>query len=250
MVRMKIKIIQIVTLMALSVVLVSCITTSPFIPGSGNKYRYVYKMVYPIRSSNLKFQDDSIIVQFKFDDAAVQLQLQNISDSNITLDWDKVSLGINNRFYRVRHASTMYVDTVRSNTSMMPPLGYLRDLVIPHENIYNDGDTWVETDLLPTVDRRSPSLQDAIKKNVGQKLSLMLPIQFGSTTRNYVFNFQVDAVKQIAWKDFTPVKRVPASPKTENKGRALEHVTTAVIVVGVLGFSAYVLSIKKNPPVE
>jgi hypothetical protein len=247
---MKIKIVQIVTLMALSVVLESCITTSPFVPGSGNKYQYVYSMVSPIRSSNLKFQDDSIIVQFKFDDAAVQFQLQNISDSNMTIDWDKVSLGINNRYFRVRHASTLYVDTVRSNTSMMPPLGYLRDIVIPHENVYNNGDTWVETDLFPTVDRRSPLLQDAIKKNVGKKMSLMLPVQFGSTTRNYIFNFQVDAVKQIAWKDFTPVKRFPAPPKPENRRRALEQVTTAVIVVGVLGFSAYVLSIKKNPPSE
>jgi hypothetical protein len=196
------------------------------------------------------FQDDSIIIQFKFDDAAIQFQLQNISESHITLDWDKVSIGISDRYFGVRHASNFYVDTVRSNSIIMPPLGYLRDVVIPHENVSYDGNKWVEADLLPTVDRRSPSVQAAIKKNVGQKVSLMLPIMFGPTRRNYVFDFQVDAVKQIAWKDFAPIKRMPAPPKPDNKGRAWVNVTTAVLVVGVLGFSAYVLSIKKNPPTE
>ena len=132
----------------------------------------------------------------------------------------------------------------------MPPLGYLRDVVIPRDNIYNDGVKWVELDLLPTTDHRSLLLQESIQKSVGKRISLMLPIIFGSTTKNYRFDFQVDAVKRIAWKDYVPSKRVPAPLKPEHTVTALDNVTTAVIVVGVLGFSAYVLSIKKNPPTE
>ena len=132
----------------------------------------------------------------------------------------------------------------------MPPLGYLRDVVIPRDNIYNDGDKWVELDLLPTTDHRSLPMREAIKKNIGQKISLMLPILFGSTVNNYRFDFQVDTVKQIAWKDYTPLKRIPAPPKSVHAGSALNNVTTAVIIVGFLGFSAYVLSLKKNPPAE
>jgi hypothetical protein len=132
----------------------------------------------------------------------------------------------------------------------MPPLGYIREIVIPRNNIYTDGDKWVEVDLLPTTDRRSLPLQESIKKNVGQRISFMLPLIFGPKAKNYKFDFQVDTVKRIAWKDYVPLKRVPAPPNPKHGMLALDNVTTAIIVVGVLGFSAYVLSMKKNPPSE
>jgi len=247
---MKIKIIQFAAIITFSGMLISCGTTSQFSPGSGNKYQYIYKMVSPMKNSNLLFQDDSIIIQFKLDDAAIQFQLQNISQSNITLDWGKASVGISNRYFPIRHASNFYGDTSRSNSIIMPPLGYLRDVIIPRDNIYDNGEKWVELDLLPTTDHRSLPLQESIKKNVGQRISLMLPMMFGSAVKNYKFDFQVDTVKRIAWKDYAPLKRLPAPPKSGHVVTALDNVTTAVIMVGVLGFSAYVLSIKKNPPSE
>jgi hypothetical protein len=247
---MKIKIIQFIALLVCSGILLSCATTSQFSPGSGNKYHYTYKMVSPVKNSKLMFQDDSIIIQFKFDDAAIQFQLQNISEAPVTLDWGKASIGISDRYFGIRHASNFYWDTTRSNSILMPPLGYLRDVIIPRDNIYNDGDKWVEVDLLPTTDHRSLQTQQLILKNVGQRISLLLPMMFGSTTKNYKFDFQVDSVKRIPWKEYNPIKRIPPQPKPERAITALDNVTTAVIVVGVLGFSAYVLSLKKNPPAE
>jgi hypothetical protein len=244
------KIIQFAALIIFSGILMSCATTSQFSPGSGNKYQYTYKLISPIKNLSLLFQDDSIIIQFKFDEAAIQFQLQNISQSNITFDWGKASIGIGGRYFAVRHASNFYGDTIRSGSIIMPPLGYIREIVIPRDNIYNDGDKWVELDLLPTTDRRSLPLQESIKKNVGQRVSLMLPLIFGPKAKNYKFDFQVDTVKRIAWKDYVPLKRVPAPPNPKHGILALDNVTTAIIVVGVLGFSAYVLSMKKNPPSE
>jgi hypothetical protein len=244
------KIIQFAALIIFSGILMSCATTSQFSPGSGNKYQYTYKLISPVKNSSLLFQDDSVIIQFKFDEAAIQFQLQNISQSNITFDWGKASIGIGGRYFAVRHASNFYGDTIRSGSIIMPPLGYLRDVVIPRDNIYNDGDKWVELDLLPTTDRRSLPLQESIKKSVGQRISLMLPLMFGPKAKNYKFDFQVDTVKRIAWKDYVPLKRVPAPPNPKHGILALDNVTTAIIVVGVLGFSAYVLSMKKNPPSE
>jgi hypothetical protein len=228
----------------------SCATTSKFTPGSGNKYQYKYKLISPVKNSNLMVQDDSIIIQFKIDEAAIQFQLQNISESNVTLDWDKASIGIGGRYFAVRHSKNFYGDTLRSGSLMLPPLGYLREVVIPRDNIYDAGDTWVELELLPTTDHRSLQLQKSIQKNVGQRISLLLPMMFGPTAKNYKFDFQVDSVKQIAWKDYVPITRVPAPPNPKHAVTALDNVTTAVIIVGVLGFSAYVLSIKKDPPVE
>jgi hypothetical protein len=247
---MKDKLFNIVIIISFTGLFMSCVTTSQFTPGSGNKYQYTYKLVSPIKNSSLLFRDDSVIIQFKFDEAAIRFQLQNISKSNITLDWNRASIGISDRYFAVRHASNFYGDTLFSNSIIMPPFGYLRDVVIPRNNVYNDGAKWVELDLLPTTDHRSLQVQESIKKNVGKQVSLIFPILFGSTTINYKFNFQVDTVKRIAWKDYTPLKRVPAPPRPEHAGTALDNVTTAVITVGILGFFAYVLSIKKNPPTE
>jgi len=89
---MKIKIVQFVAMLICAGIFLSCATTSQFSPGNGNKYQYTYKMVSPLKNSKLMFQDDSIIIQFKFDDAAIQFQLQNISESIVTLDWGKASI--------------------------------------------------------------------------------------------------------------------------------------------------------------
>jgi len=229
---------------------ISCATTSQFTPGSGNKYQYRYKLISPVSNSKLLFRDDSLIIQFKFDDAAIQFQLQNISESNMALDWSKASIGVGGRYYSVRHTENFYEDTVHSRSMSLPPLGYLRDVVIPRNNIYDDGEKWVELDLLPTVDHHSLPMQKSIEKNAGQRISLLLPILFGSTEKNYKFDFQVESVKKIAWNDYAPLKRVPAPPSPKHPVTGWDHVTTAVIVVGVLGFSAYVLSVKKNPPIE
>lgn len=247
---MKTKLFNIIFIISFTGIFISCATMSQFSSGSGNKYKYIYKMVSPVENSNLLFQDDNIIVQFKFDEAAIQFQLQNISESNVTLDWNKASIGIDGRYFAVGHDSNLYGDTNCSNSIILPPLGYIRDVVIPRDNIYNDGNKWVELDLMPTTDHHSLPLEESIQKSIGQQITFILPMTFGLTPKDYRFNFQIDTVKRIAWKDYIPTKRVPAPPNPEHAVIALDNVTTAVIMVGVLGFSAYVLSVKKSPPSE
>ena len=230
--------------------LISCATTSQFSPGIGNKYQYTYTLVPAVKNSNLLFLDDSVIIQFKIDEAAILFQLQNISESTVTLDWSRASININGRNCAVRHTSNFYIDTIHGGSVLIPPLGYLLDVAIPHDNISFDGSNWVELDLLPTTDHRSVPLRESIQNSTGQRMSLMLPIIFGSTAKNYKFDFQVESVKQIAWKDYMPYKRVPAPPCPRHPATVLENVTAAAIAIGVLGFSTYFLSMKKNPPVE
>jgi hypothetical protein len=248
--HMRTKLIRLVVLASMAGFLMSCGTTSQFTPGKGNKYQYTYKLMYPVENSNLLFHDDSIIIQFKFDEAAIRFQLQNISDSYLTIDWNKASMNIQGRYFALRHVSNLYRDSSSSASVLLPPLGYLRDVVIPRDNIHNDGDRWVEVDLFPTTDRKSVKLQESIKKSVGRQIGLLLPMMFGSTEYNYEFNFQVDSVKRIPWKDYEPFRRIPEPPSPKHQAVGLDNVTTAIIVVGILGFSAYALSVKKSPPSE
>jgi hypothetical protein len=247
---MKTKLTYIIVIVFSASLLMSCGTMSRFSPGKGNKYQYAYKLTYPVENQNLLFQDDSIIVQFKFDEAAIRFQLQNISESYLTIDWDKAAISIQGRYFGIRHSSNLYTDTARNNSTFLPPLGYIRDIAIPRDHIYNDGERWIEVDLLPTTDNNSTILWESINKSVGRQIGFLLPISFESKTKNYEFDFQVDSVKRISWKDYEPVQRIPAPQNTKHGIFGLDNVTTAVIVVGVLGFSAYVLSVKKNPPSE
>ncbi|MGD0591519.1 MAG: hypothetical protein ABSA44_12105 [Bacteroidota bacterium] len=247
---MRTKLICLVVLASLAGLLLSCGTTSQFTPGKGNKYQYTYKLMYPVENSNLLFHDDSIIIQFKFDEAAIRFQLQNISNSYLAIDWNKTSMNIQGRYFPIRHVSNLYYDSSSSTSILLPPLGYLRDIVIPRDNIYNDGDRWIEVDLFPTIDRKSMKLQESIKKSAGRRIGLLLPMMFGSTEYNYEFDFQVDSVKRIPWKNYEPFQRIPEPPSSKHQVSGSDNVTTAIIAVGILGFSAYVLSVKKSPPSE
>jgi hypothetical protein len=247
---MKTKLIRLVVLTSLAGLLMSCGTTSQFTPGKGNKYQYTYKLMYPVENSNLLFHDDSIIIQFKFDEAAIRFQLQNISNSYLVIDWNKSSMNIQSRYFAIRHVSNLYCDSSSSTSILLPPLGYIRDIAIPRDNIYNNGDRWVELDLLPTTDHKSVELQESIMKSVGRRIGFLLPITFGSTAKNYEFEFQVDSVKRIPWKNYKPFQRIPEPPSPKHQVSGLDNVTTAIITVGILGFSAYVLSVKKSTPSE
>lgn len=145
---MKRKKILLLCSVVIAVIVSGCATTTSFTPGSGNKYQYLYSLVYPVRTDNLLFRDDSVIIQFKFDEAAIRFQLQNISSSTIHIVWNKVSLHQNGRFVSIRHADNLYTDRLDTNASvLLPPLGYIRDLVIPRNHISFNGKEWVEDDL-------------------------------------------------------------------------------------------------------
>jgi hypothetical protein len=78
----------------------------------------------------------------------------------------------------------------------------------------------------------------------------MIPIIFGSTVKNYKFDFQAESVIRVAWKDYRLLKQVPAPHYSQHPATAMDQVIAAAIVAGVLGFSIYMLSMKKYPPTE
>jgi hypothetical protein len=232
------------------VLLGGCATTGGFAPGVGTKYQYNLTMVAPSQTTDLTHRDERVLIQFKPDEAAMKFQIQNISDQEMTVVWDRASIGVEGRFYPVRHASTLYTDSASSMSIILPPLGYLRDLLIPAENIRFDGEKWVEADLLPTVDGNDAALRSMIRGSVGKQISVILPLRFGDTEAIYEFAFKVSSVRPIAWRDYQPVTRVPAPPVVHRSSGPLDQVTVAVIALGVLGFVAFIVSIAKDTPTE
>ena len=229
--------------------LAGCGTSSLFSAGKGSKYSYTFSLARPTESRNLLYRDDSLMVQFRFDEAAIRFQLQNLSRNDLRIDWEKASIGVNGQFSATRHATTLYGDTGGiARTQTLPSYGYVRELLMPRQNIGFDGKRWNEQDLLPTMDNGSKTQREAILKSAGQTVSLILPVCFGKADKTLRFDFKVDSVKQIAWRDYAPQKRIPAPP-TRSAG-TIDQLTAAVLTVGVLGFTAFLLTAKKNPPTE
>lgn len=220
--------------------------------GRGSKYRYQFKMVAPSRSNEMLYQDDSLIIQFRFDDVAIKFQLQNLSESDLSIDWEKTSIGIEKRFYSVRHSSDFYGDTaLRKVSVVIPPVGYIREVMIPREHVYFDGDKWVEVDLLPTMDKNSQALKQSILRSVGRSISVILPMRFGQAVKKYQFDFTVASVNLLAWASYVPEKRIPPPPpRGTTHSLKPDYLTTGIIVAGIVGFSALILTRKKDPATE
>jgi hypothetical protein len=219
--------------------------------GRGNKYAYSYTMTAPVDSPLMIFQDDSLKIQFKIDDSSIRFQLQNLSQSEMAVQWDKVSLGVDHAYSLVRHIINLYADTARGERSVQfPPRGYIRDLVMPVDNIFFDGSKWMQTDLFQTRDGGKDEMKGTIEKNVGKSLALILPLKFGSAPKEYRFQFRIVSVKPVLWRDYRPSLPVPPPPPRQTGADLEDEITTAFIVVGLLGFAAFMISLKKQPVAE
>jgi|GEM_PF-751987 len=240
--------VQLIFAVILSFVWTSC-GQLPFLSSNpGNKYRYQYKLTSPAEDSSLVFRDEFIYVQFKIDDAAIKFQLQNISPDPLEIYWSKASIGVNGRFFPVRHSTNLYAESLFCNTyPLIPSLGYTTDLVMPAGGIYYDGTKWKETDLLPTADRNSREEREKIERLVGTPLTLMLPVQVGETAKEYRFTFVVSSVTQIPWDRYLPPRR-PPPPIPQRPMLTTDQMIVAGVVVGVIGLAAYWLTLRKIEP--
>jgi hypothetical protein len=232
--------------------LLGCSSAARLQSSFGNKYRYSVSLVAPSRSSDLLFRDDHLIIQFRFDDPAIRFQAQNLSADTLRINWEKASLDVRGSSTPVRHLSTFYDSTAAaSDSSPIPSLGVIRDVILPSRNVSFDGKQWRERDLLPTTDGHSLALRDSILNMTGATVSLILPLTFGSNVRSYRFVFSIDSVRQIAWNEYRLPAWLPPQPSPQDlKPTTGDQITAAIITSGFLGFFAYMLTLKKTPVVE
>ncbi len=225
----------------------------------GEKYHYTYALKMSAEDNpavtrdqaRMSFQDENLNIQFFFDDAAIHFRLRNLSGANLNLDLARSYISIDQRAHPVCHSLNFYSDTiVRPAILSLPPQGYTDEYVAPRENIYFDGSKWREKDLFPSIDRNSDTLRQVIQRHVGKSIAVGFPVVVGQTERSYVFEFQVTAVAQIPWENHQPPKRSPPPPQKPSGIFTLDQVTTGIVVAGLLGFSAYLLTLSKDTPAD
>ena len=243
---------QILILLFPAFLLVGCTASSRLQSTLGNKYRYSISMFAPEKSKDLLFRDDQLIIQFRLDNPGIRFQLQNISPTDMRIDWTNASIGIHNAYSPVRNISTIYDTTANIPASqLIPPLGVIRDAILPRGNTYFDGAQWCIDDLLPTTDANSRAMMNTIMRQVGSSVDVILPVDFGSGVRTYQFTFSVDSVRQVAWSDYRPASWLPPQPPVRRlQQSAGDWITAAVLATGFLVVLRYVTAAKKTPVVE
>jgi len=232
--------------------LVGCTASSRLQSTLGNKYQYSISMFAPTKSKDMLFRDDQLIIQFRMDNPGIRFQIQNISPTDMRIDWAHTSIGIHNAYSPVRNISTIYDTTAKTPPGqLVPPLGVIRDAILPRGNTYFDGVQWRVDDLLPTTDANSRAMKNNIMGQVGSSIDVVLPLEFGSGVRTYQFTFSVDSVRQVAWNDYGPAGWLPPQPPVRKLHQSVEDwVTAAILATGFLVVLRYVTAAKKTPVVE
>lgn len=243
-------------------VLLACIVAAAVLAGCsgagrlestyGNKYRYSYSMVSPVRNDTLSFRDERLSIRFRFEDAAVGVQIQNISPVDLHVRWTGATIGIGGRTSGARIRNDHQDTTSAPGSSPpIPPQGVSREALTRVNNMYFEGNRWRELDLLPTTDFNSPSRRDSILNLVKSVVNIVLPMEFGREEKLYRFTFAVDSVRRIPWSLDRLPERSPREPDERRVSpTANDQITAAILVAGFLGFSAYMLTAKKYPPIE
>lgn len=219
---------------------------------SGTNFVYTYTMVQPRVDTNLTFRDNYIYIQFKVDASAISFQLQNVSEASMSIAWDKTSLGVNKRIYAIRNKSTFYsLGNATPVPLIIPSLGYIRETVIPRENITYEKRKWIEKELFPTNDRGSQKLRKAISGLVGSEVTLSIPIRIGEIIVDYPFVFKVSKITPLPSNVLPPVKDRPPAPKTPVQEASVgQDIVPIIIAAGVLGVAIYLFSQKKTPAAD
>ena len=218
----------------------------------GTNYLYTYTMTQPKKSDQLIFRDEYVYIQFSFDASAVHFQMQNISEASMSIVWEKVSLSVNKRTYSVRNTSNFYSPEFVSPTPLViPPLGYIRETMIPRENVYREKGSWVEKDLFLSNDRGYPRVKKAITGLIGSEVTLSIPIKIGEIMIDYPFTFKVSNVTPLPSNLLPPVKDRPQAPKISGGEVAVaNNLVPIFIAAGILGVAIYLLSKEKTPPTD
>lgn len=213
-------------------------------------YMYKYALMSPASSDDLIYKDRYIIIQFKFDESAIRFQLQNVSEAPISIVWEHASISLNRRTFAVRNSATLYSFAQDPPAPVViPPLGYVREVVIPRDRILYEDNEWKEMEMFPTQDLGSQNRKRAILRFIGSRVKFIMPVIIGEAETEYSFIFKVTDIAPLPKNTLPPKKERPPVPAMPFPTMgASQSIMPVVITTGILGVVVYLLSQKKNPP--
>lgn len=138
------------------------------------------------------YEDPSVRITWKLTNTRFGFFLENLSADTLTIDWERASY-INQDLdtLRVIHDGIDFAarDSVQKVTAI-PPDGALEDFLLPASNIYYDPDNFTLWRINYLFYHR--------KGNIGQNVSVELPMTIEGISYKYRFRFTIED-----WKDVT-----------------------------------------------
>lgn len=226
-----------------------CAALSVSSGNTGTQYVYHYSLTQPEQRADLSFRDGNIAATFSIDAAAVIFDLHNITDQQLSIVWERVSMGVNRRTYSVRNVNTFYTmgHSVPQPLSV-PPQGFVREIVIPWQHVSYEHGAWTERELFPTNDSGTQRLKGMVERNVGSEVTLVLPVRIGKLVMDYTFVFKVDSVSaQPAGTPIPEKERPPMPDAPMYELSILQGYLPVMISAGILAASVIIFTQKKAP---
>lgn len=139
------------------------------------------------------YEDPSVRITWKLTNTRFGFLLENLAADTLTIDWEHASY-INQvqDTLRVIHDGVDFSekDFVQQVTAI-PPYGSLEDFLLPASNIFYDPDNFTLWRINYLFYHR--------KGNIGQNVSVELPMTIGGISYRYRFRFMIEDWKDVAF---------------------------------------------------
>jgi hypothetical protein len=155
-------------------------------------YRLKFRLLSPVPSNEIKFQDKVVSVSLIVEDRQFYLNLANLTSSELKILWDRAEYtDINNRQHRLMHSGVRYQD--RNNplpSQPVPPHGSVQEAVMPTSNVVYSQQTkaYENLPLFPLDSESAAGLK-------GKNFYLFIPM--GIDRQIFPYNFKIEIADVI-----------------------------------------------------
>ena len=155
-------------------------------------YRLKFRMLSPVSSDEIKFQDKVVSVALTVEDRQFHLNLANLTSSELKILWDRAEYtDVKNRQHRLMHSGVRYQD--RNNplsAQPVPPHGSVQEAVMPISSVVYSQQTkaYENLPLFPLDSESAAGLK-------GKIFYLFIPM--GIDRQIFPYNFKIEIADMI-----------------------------------------------------
>ena len=162
--------------------------------------RYVFTLVKPAKSKQLRYQDSAISVSFSVEQSQISFTLRNRTSSPLKLDWSQVSyVDCSGKAHKVMHSGVRYVERNSAQPpTVIPPGANIDDLIAPSDYV-SETSKDLSSGMREVVgywqhDALFPGGRDAVSYK-GKTFSVFMPLYVKGKLKNYMFTFKIADVQ-------------------------------------------------------
>ena len=157
-------------------------------------HTYRFTMNESQKPRKLYYQNDTLSITFQFYFEGLMIDFYNKSDESIKVNWDGIVMTTNEIDKKIQHIRNIDGEyfVIQPPSIFLPKSGY-NDIVVFADSIYyrtEDGEAKMKIkDMYPRASTKKES--DAARKLLGQRITLLFPIEINNMPHSWTFNFLI-----------------------------------------------------------